>query len=675
MPGRRLPAEHPTAGEPPGRSAAAVMAEWFRRTLPDGRALPTEEWARHHLFVLRTLAALAVALMGYAILRGADPLHAALHVVPLVAFAGVAQIPTLPRTGRAAAASAGLMTAAALAVHISGGKTEAHFLFFALLPLAALYAARAPFLLAVGFVAVHHFVIGTLTPHAVFEHADSVLGMAALHAAFVLIESWACLVAWRRFEDRREVVEKLVLERTAELQRTQAAAVDAARQLEEQAAELARLALHDPLTGLANRSLMQDRLEHALASRRAWRHAVLAIDLDDFKAVNDVFGHGAGDALLTEIARRLESSVRPADTVARMGGDEFVVLMEDVEDVDGAVTVAERLLEALRLPVQWGSERFQVGGSVGITLTDPTDPRGPRELLRDADIAMYVAKTTGKNGHRVFERGMRDRVVAHEELVRDLRQAVVNGELRVHYQPQVDLLTGEFTGVEALARWQHRDRGLVSPEEFIPVAEATGMIGAIDDWVLGQACGQLRAWDDAGIQPLRMAVNVSAHRLASGNLAGTIAACAEGAGVDPRRLEIEVTESVAVGPGTDASDSIRDVRALGVHVAIDDFGMGHSSLSRLQDFPLDRLKIDRSFVTALAPGNSQGSLADAMITIGNSLGLEVVAEGVEEVDQLTALQALGCTAAQGFLFGRPVPADEIERLARAGRPLAALGAA
>ncbi len=760
----------------------------FPLPLPPGRAMPPEQWAAHHTFVLRTLTVLVLAVPVYALLRGHGLATAALHTALLALLALTARTTLLRRSTRAAVAALALMTAAALGVQLSDGRTEAHFLFFALLPLAALYAARAPFLLAVGFVALHHFALGTLLPHAVFQHGAAPLPMASLHAAFVLLESWACLVAWRRFDDRRERIEQLVAERTRELRgqrdelarlaavvqstddavatitpdgritswnpgaerlygwpaddvlgrhvavlisgeeppadltalagsdtsverrhrrrdgtefdalvtfsairgddgtvtgvaaiarditgrkRAEAAARDAARQLEEQAGELARMALHDPLTGLANRALMQDRLEHALADRRVRRHAVLLLDLDDFKAVNDECGHEAGDAVLTAVARRLESSVRPADTVARLGGDEFVVLMEDVEGRRDVVHVAERLLGALQEPVAFGDERFTVGGSVGVTLTDAADRRGMDALLRDADLAMYVAKAGGKNRVRVFERGMREEVAAQDELVRDLRAAVGNGELRVLYQPQVDLRSGTVTGVEALARWQSASRGLVEPAGFIPVAEATGVIDAIDDWVIGQACGQLRAWDDAGLPALRMAVNVSARRLSTGDLAVTIAAAARDAGVDPARLEIEVPEAVAAGP--DAAAGIRDVRALGVHVAIDDFGIGSSSLSRLQDLPLDRLKIDSSSIALLAADAAAGSLADAVIALGASLGLQVVAEGVEEPGQLAALRTLGCDAAQGHLFGSPVPAAAVEELLRDGRVL--LGAA
>ncbi|PRY42149.1 diguanylate cyclase/phosphodiesterase with PAS/PAC sensor(s) [Geodermatophilus tzadiensis] len=756
-------------------------------TLPRGRAMPPEQWATHHAFVLRTLAVLVAAVPVYALLRGHGPGAAALATAPLLALTLLARSTLLRRSTRAAAAALALMAVAAVGVQLSGGRTEAHFLFFALLPLAALYAARAPFLVAVGFVAVHHFVLGSLLPHAVYEHHVAPLPMATLHAAFVLLESWACLVAWHRFDDRRERVEQLVAERTAELcaqrdelarlaavvqctddavatlspdglitswnpgaerlygwsagevvgrhmsvltaeeespadlgalsdstapverrhrrrdgsefdalvtfstihdedgaltgvagiarditgrKRAEAEARAAARQLEEQAGELARLALHDPLTGLANRTLLADRLEHALADRRARRHAVLLVDLDDFKAVNDECGHEAGDAVLTAVARRLESVVRPADTVARLGGDEFVVLMEDVEGRRDVVAVAERLLGALREPVAFGDERFTVGGSVGVALTGAGDRRGMDDLLRDADLAMYVAKSGGKNRVRVFERGMREEVTAQDELVRDLRAAVPNGELRLLYQPQVDLRTGAVTGVEALARWQSPSRGLVEPAGFIPVAETSGVVDAIDDWVIGEACRQLRAWDDAGLPALGVAVNVSARRLGTGDLAVTLAAAARDAGVAPARLEIEVPEAVAAGP--DAAAGIREVRALGVRVAIDDFGTGSSSLSRLQDLPLDRLKIDTTSVALLAADAAAGSLADAVIALGNSLGLQVVAEGVEQPGQLAALRALGCDTAQGHLFGSPVPADAVETLLRDGRVLPAV---
>jgi diguanylate cyclase (GGDEF)-like protein/PAS domain S-box-containing protein len=762
-----------------------------RDTFPSGQALPDEQWERHHAFVLRVLIALSVAVSVYSALLDFDLLHAVGHAAPLVLLTLVATARTLPRDYRAAAAATGLMTAAAVAVHAAHGATEAHFLFFALLPLAAVYAARTPFLLAVGYVAVHHFVFGSLAPESVFEDDAWPLGMAGLHAAFVLTESIACLVAWRLFEDRRELVEHLVLERTSELRdqrdvlsrlaavvestddavittttdgvvvtwnpgaerlyghaavdvvgehislvfaaerryeldadlaalarkeslhverlhqrrdgspfdalvtasaisdasgtitgvvgiardisarkRNEAELAATARKLEARTQELSHLALHDPLTGLANRALLQDRLEQGLAGRAVRQHAVLLLDLDDFKAVNDVWGHAVGDAVLVQAARRLVSCARATDTVARLGGDEFVLLLQDVvgrEDVDAFVG---RMLTALAEPIDAGVGQFVLQASVGITMTDGTDGRGPTELLRDTDIAMYAAKASGKGRCQVFQPDMHDRVVAHDELVRDLRAAVDNGELRLLFQPQVELSTGRVTGVEALVRWERSGHGLVAPGVFISAAEQTGMIGAIDDWVLREACHQLRAWDQAGLEPLHVAVNVSASRLLTDDLAGTVAAVTGDTGIDPGRLEIEITETVAVEHDTDAVATIRRLRALGVHVAVDDFGMGHSSLSRLQDFPVDRLKIDRSFVAPLGDGSAHGSIADAMIALGQSLGLAVTAEGVETDEQLHALRTLGCATAQGYLFSKPVPAAEIERLVASPAPFA-----
>lgn len=774
-----------TVGSLPG-----TLARWARRTFPAGRSLPGEQWERHHAFVLRVLAVLSVAVPLYAAMRGYGAAHVFGHAAPLLLLLAVARLAALPRSYRAVTAAVGLMTASALVVHSSNGQTEAHFMFFALLPLAALYAARTPFLAAVGYVAVHHFALGSVAPGSVFESNEPALGVVTVHATFVLVESWACLIAWRLFEDRRELVEHLVLQRTAQareqrdamahlaavvqstddavmttttegvvltwnpgaerlygydageivgrhistvfpsgrpetLQATRAAlahtpsllverlhvrkdgtsfealvtistiyddagrttgiaaiardisrqkrseeeTLATARQLQEQADELTRLALHDPLTGLANRALMHDRLEHALSTRRETRNAVLLLDLDDFKSINDVFGHGVGDAVLIEVARRLESCVRPSDTVARLGGDEFVILMEDIEGCEDAVTVADRLLVSLGEPIHLARERFLVGGSVGITVTDRAEDRGTSELLRDADIAMYAAKTGGKDRYKLFEPGMHDEVVARTELLRDLRHAVTGEQLRLLYQPQVHLPTGRTTGVEALVRWERSEGELVMPGTFIPVAESAGLINAIDDWVLEEACTQLRAWDDAGLDPVRVAVNISASRLTTGDLAGTIAALTLTTGLDPTRLEIEITETVAAGHMAEAAETVTNVRALGVRVAIDDFGMGHSSLSRLQTFPLDRLKIDRSFVAPLDVHTTHGSIADAMFALGKSLGLEVVAEGVETEEHLQALRALGCVIAQGYLLGRPAPAAEIERLLRAGDPL------
>ncbi len=637
-----------------GADAPARGGRWVDRavrSLPAGRRLPDEQWQRHHRFVLRTLAALTAVVAGHALVAGHGTWGAVGHAAPVAALAVLAALPLLGRGERANVAAAGLMTAAAVVVHLADGRTEAHFLFFALLPLAALYATPAPFVAAVGFVAVHHTVFGSLHHGSVFEHGQSVALMSALHAVFVLVESWACFVAWRQFEDRRAHVEHLVSERTARLQR--------------QRDDMSRLALSDPLTGLANRSLLGQRLRALVSARRGGRGAVLLLDLDDFKSVNDVFGHRAGDAVLTAVARRLRSCVRSEDTVARLGGDEFVVLLDGARDAEEVAAVADRLVAAVRLPLAWGPEVFEVSCSVGVTLVDPADGREADELLGDADIAMYAAKASGRNRVEVFTPAMREAVVVQNQLARDLRAAVAGDQLFLLYQPQVDVRTRRVTGFEALVRWQHPERGLVPPDVFVPVAESTGTIDLVDDWVLAAACRQLAAWDAAGLPRLRVGVNVSARRLARGDLADAVRSSAGAAGVDPARLEVEITETATTDSAELAARVLHEVRALGVSIAIDDFGTGHSSFARLRALPVDRLKIDRSFVAALDPGAASRSIAGAMVAMGGSLGLHVVAEGVETEPQLEVLRALGCDTAQGYLFARPLPADEAERLLRA----------
>ncbi|MEA2248846.1 MAG: hypothetical protein QOH46_3375 [Solirubrobacteraceae bacterium] len=455
-------------------------------------------------------------------------------------------------------------------------------------------------------------------------------------------------------------------------------------------ASLHGAATTDRLTGLANRQLLFDRLENALArrARRGSLLAVLFIDLDEFKAINDAHGHDIGDRVLVDVADRLRYALRsgdtvarhdpamagprPRDTVGRLGGDEFVILLEGLEDDDAAVRVTERILEEIRAPLVIGEHTMFLDASIGITQSHVGDERGPTELLRDGDTAMYEAKRAGRHRYQVFEREMHEKAVARTELTHALRTAVASGQLRVLYQPQVDLGSGRMTGVEALVRWEHPQHGLLGPDRFIPLAESSGLIADIDDWVLREACAQLRRWDDAGLPRLDMAVNVSSRRLGTGDLAATVAAVLRETAIEARRLEVEVTETVAIEQDSAGVEAITGVRALGVSVAIDDFGMGHSALSRLQTFPVDRLKIDRSFVAPLVEGAERGSLADAMIAMGQSLGLRVVAEGVETKEHLRALRALGCPTAQGYLFSKPVPADGIERIARTGLLLAPL---
>jgi diguanylate cyclase (GGDEF)-like protein len=431
-------------------------------------------------------------------------------------------------------------------------------------------------------------------------------------------------------------------------------------------ATVSAAAVSDSLTGLANRQLLLDRLAAAMSGRSTPDEllAVLFLDLDDFKLVNDTLGHSIGDEVLGIVAQRLLGVLRGgrADTVARLGGDEFVVLIECLRDPADAARVAERILDALRAPIAVQGHDIVVDTSVGVTIVYGDDPRTPVEILRDADTAMYAAKDAGKGGLRVFADEMHTAMVERVQLTAEIRTALARNEFRLLFQPQIDLETGEVKGVEALVRWEHPRRGLLTPDKFIPVAEVTGVITALDDWVLGAACRQARLWRDAG-HDVPVAINVSARRLAAGGLACEVDGALKGAGLPGASLEIEITESAAVEPDEATIDTLERLRSQGVHVAIDDFGMGHSALSRLQAFPVDRLKIDRSFVAPLGDAvEPRRTIAAAMLAMAESLALGVVAEGVETVAQWEALRALGCEVAQGFLFARPLPPADVEGL-------------
>jgi diguanylate cyclase (GGDEF)-like protein len=428
--------------------------------------------------------------------------------------------------------------------------------------------------------------------------------------------------------------------------------------------ELIQQALYDPLTSLANRTLFADRLSHALGG--AIRHGrpvtVLVMDLNGFKAVNDTFGHAAGDQLLVEIADHLRAGVRPTDTVARLGGDEFAVLLEDAPVAD-AVSVAERLLEGLRTPIDIEGREVFVDGSIGIA-ESPSGSISAEALLRDADAAMYTAKRAGKGAYEVFQPEFHVEVLKRFELSTDLRRALAHREFVLHYQPIVTLKEGRIIGVEALIRWMGPDGRLVSPAEFIPVAEQTGLIVPIDRWVMREACRQASAWakDLPDDQPISMSVNVSVKRLNDAGLAEEVRETLEETGLDASRLTLEITESVLMQDAEATLAILRELKVLGIRLAIDDFGIGFSSLNYLRRLPVDVVKIDRSFVAGIASQSSEWTLARGIIRLVHELGLETVAEGVERADQRAHLRALGCRFAQGFFFARPMEPDAIAEL-------------
>ncbi|HYP22441.1 MAG TPA: EAL domain-containing protein, partial [Actinomycetota bacterium] len=429
-------------------------------------------------------------------------------------------------------------------------------------------------------------------------------------------------------------------------------------------------AFHDSLTGLANRDLFVDRVGHALSrqGRVARPLAVLFLDLDDFKTVNDSLGHRAGDDLLVDVARRISGAIRPGDTVARLGGDELAILLEDLEGVDGAVFVADRLNELFDDPFLVDDSELSVHASIGIAYCSPGEGRSPDDLLRDADIAMYEAKRSGKATFQLFESGMRVAATDRLRLKADLQQAVDNGELELHCQPIVRLVDGSVTSVEALVRWRHPERGLVPPLEFIPFAEDSGLIVPIGRWVLFEACRTAASW--AGPNPPSVSVNVSPLRFRHPGFVEELTEALEATGLPAERLVLEITESALVEDVDKVVERLDDLKRLGVQLAIDDFGTGYSSLSYLKHFAVDVLKIDKAFIDSIALGAEDSALARAVLKLGQSLNLKIVAEGVEEGAQADVLRSLGCPLAQGYLFSRPVPADALAELLE-GRETAA----
>jgi diguanylate cyclase (GGDEF)-like protein len=429
--------------------------------------------------------------------------------------------------------------------------------------------------------------------------------------------------------------------------------------------QLRHLATHDILTGLPNRVLLDDRLAQAVAhaEREQQQFAVLVVDLDRFKLVNDSLGHRAGDELLCEVARRLSALVRNVDTVTRLGGDEFVLVLSPVRDRQDAERVAIRTIESLQNPVKIAGLDVYTSPSIGIALY-PTDGVAADTLLTHADAAMYCAKQGGRNRFQCFAPGMdtatRDRV----RLESDLRQALELGQFELHYQPKVDANTGNVHGAEALIRWRHPERGLVLPDAFIALAEECGLIHSIGEWVIREACRQCKAWQIEGLPPLRVAVNVAASQFRRGNLLDTIQRALDAVSLEARYLELELTESAVMTNPEESVAILEHLSRMGVLVSVDDFGTGYSSMSYLRRFPIDKLKIDRGFVRDLMTHPDDASIVQAIISLAHSLKLKVIAEGVETPEQLGFLRSMGCDQYQGFHFSPPLVATEFENLVR-----------
>ena len=445
--------------------------------------------------------------------------------------------------------------------------------------------------------------------------------------------------------------------------RMEARTAEMALSLRQVNAELQHLALHDALTKLPNRLLLEDRLQQALehCRRAGSRLAVLFVDLDRFKTLNDSLGHYAGDTVLRNVAERLRSTIRAEDTVSRLGGDEFVVLLRHIGQPGEAAEVAAKLMEAVARPMRLNEHELRIACSIGIAIF-PEDGDAWDRLISNADAAMYHVKKSGRSSFAFFTPEMSTFFPRRLKLENELRAALEREEFVLHYQPKVDTRTGAIVGAEALVRWRHPERGLVMPSEFIPFAEETGLIVPIGHGVLHEACRQMRAWQDRGAPDLLMAVNISGLQFQQRDLVQTVSAALARSGLEPRRLELEITESVVMQNAAEAIVMLEQLHAMGVRLSIDDFGTGYSSLNYLKRFPIDTLKIDQSFIRDVSIDPDDAAIVQAIVAMGHGLRLRVVAEGVERPEQLEFLRALGNDVYQGYLFSPPLPAHELEKL-------------
>jgi len=429
--------------------------------------------------------------------------------------------------------------------------------------------------------------------------------------------------------------------------------------------ELARMAHFDSLTGLPNRALLMSRLKRAMsrADRGQTLLAVMFLDLDQFKEINDSLGHAVGDGVLKEIALRLESNLRATDTVARLGGDEFTVLLEDIHSVEEISRIADKLLRAIAEKADVAGQELHLSTSIGVTVY-PLGHHDADALLRNADLAMYHAKQEGRNNVQFFSREMSERTEKRVDLLGRLRGALGRGEMQLHYQPQVDVRSGGIIGFEALLRWNDAEHGQVPPMQFIPLAEDTGLIVEIGEWVLREACRQAKAWLDAGLGPLSMAVNLSPRQFRQKNLVSMVASILAETGLPPELLELEITESTVMHRTEEAAAGLRALHELGVQISLDDFGTGYSSLAYLHRFPVHTLKVDQSFVHDIKSNHDDAAIVSTVISLARQLNLKALAEGVETEAQLAFLRVRGCDSFQGYLFCRPQPAAKAETLLR-----------
>jgi diguanylate cyclase (GGDEF)-like protein len=491
------------------------------------------------------------------------------------------------------------------------------------------------------------------------DHSDKLLVVKKPFEAIEVIQSANALT--RKWQNERIVRRQVETLEQAVTARTEG--------LETANKQLRHLATHDALTGLPNRVLMDDRISQsiALADSQGQSFAVMLLDLDRFKSVNDSLGHRAGDELLKEVAQRLKGVVRDVDTVARLGGDEFVLIITPSPERDVAQQVATRIIDAMQAPIRIAGVEIHTSPSIGIAFY-PGDAATLETLLANADAAMYSAKERGRNNYQLFVPSMNAATYEKVRLESDMRIALEQKQFELHYQPKVNTATGVMHGAEALLRWWHPVRGAIPPAEFIPIAEECGLIGSIGAWVVREACRQARAWQVAGLPPLRVAVNLSPSQFRQGDIVAMIRDALDQAGLEPRFLEVELTETTVMTDPEESIAILEKLSEMGVLVSVDDFGTGYSSMSYLRRFPIDKLKIDRGFINEVMSRPEDASIVRAIISLAHSLKLKVVAEGVESPDQLEFLKTLGCDQYQGFHFSPALPASQFEALVRSKRP-------
>jgi diguanylate cyclase (GGDEF)-like protein len=588
-----------------------------RRWLPQGRALPDSVWTWRHTLISRFALVQAIAVTGFGLLMSQSAADLTLGLLAMGIPALLGLIKTVDRRTRSMSVTASLMFTSATVVDYAHGDTEAHFHFFVMIGVVALYQDWATFGLCVLITVLHHVVMGTLAPHTVFAgdaERSHPITWALIHGAFILAACTTHLVAWRANEQQE---------------------------------------LSDPLTRLPNRTAFSENLD-MLLSDGAKPVSVLFIDLDNFKAINDSGGHHLGDLALLHATRRLLDSTRSEDMVARLGGDEFAVLISGT--VDLAEAVGERIHTALQAPMVHDGREIFVRASIGVADSVQALSRDASDLLRDADLAMYLAKSAGRNRVARYTPGVDLVVKEHAGLAADIRLALSRNELRLQYQPILTDGGQRICGVEALLRWTHPVRGPISPDVFIPIAEQTGDIAPIGLWVLTEACRQVGEWQKtyAGAADLELAVNLSPVQMRDPNLILDIATIVNSSQVKPSNLTLEVTEGAILADLELANRQLGAARALGIKIAIDDFGTGYSSLSYLAKLPADQVKIDRSFINAMTEGRSGVALVKGIIDMASALALETLAEGIELSEQQSILSDLGCERSQGFLYARPL---------------------